>query len=172
MKREMTPREKLFTFIATSVIVIYALSAWLIAPMVSEWESSNSALNLTRVQYLKALKTTREAKMQMVTAEQKKNTQEENTIATLLEDIEKAADRKIVIRRFQPFNSSQPVNGELRSLQVQLECSGSLNNLMEFFERMETQNRMTRIRQFYLLPESNKQGNLQCQVTVVRIVKP
>ncbi len=175
-KKKQTIREKVLTGIAVVVVVFYILAKFLLHPVYQDWKDSELLIDQLRSQYVKTLKLVRLAGTQMESSQSTPPTSGVAPIAAFLKDIETTAGKKILIRRFQPLqtaslfgrSSASITNTNIHSIQVQIDCIGTLPQLVRFFEQLESQHRLTRIRHFYLTP-TGKGKRLQCQLIVVRL---
>ncbi|MFQ5628978.1 MAG: hypothetical protein ACE5I1_09480 [bacterium] len=179
MQRNLTQREKFFIAAMGILLAIYLLNLFAISPLRSDWQETNMAWESAQVNFASALKMARiaeQVRLHQTTADSASaNTQ----LATFLREIEAAAGSQITIRRFQPLQRTvgsgrrTKNNAALPKMirhQVQIDCSGTLANLMAFIQKIEAKNQLTRVRQIYLSPDRNRQNQLQCQLILVRLV--
>lgn len=177
MKRNLNQREKFLIAAVSILLAIYLVNRFVISPLLDDWRESNAALERAQVRYASALKMARlsaSAHLQQTTADSSSTNAQ---LARFLREIEAAAGSQITIRRFQPLqrmagrNRRTKKTGQLKITrhQVQINCSGTLANLMAFMQKIEARNQLTRVRQFYLSPDRNNQKQLQCQLILVRL---
>ncbi|RMH76069.1 MAG: hypothetical protein D6681_21810 [Calditrichaeota bacterium] len=174
MKRPLTSREKWLIGLAGAVVLGYVLIYWVGMPLWQGWQEREEELVRLQAQYLQALKTVRAVGAVGENPVPTAASGEQGAVASIaefLKDIEAAAGSSVRIHRFQPVQSGnhQAAGKRLTRLQVHIECSGKLPDLMDFFERIEAGNSLTRIRQFYLTPEGEG-DQLQCRVMVLRLI--
>ncbi|MFQ5772014.1 MAG: hypothetical protein ACE5HX_15875 [bacterium] len=176
----MTSREKLLIALAATAAVGYILVVLIISPLLNDWQETRTKLVNFKAQYIHTLKLVRMAeKIDDQNLVESEKLPDNNPIAAFLRDIEAATGGLVVIRRFQPLrsslegkhtNSTKSGRINITSLQVQIDCLGTLPNLLAFFERIEQKDGLTRIRHFYLTPESRGEDRLHCQLIIVRLM--
>ncbi|RMF56146.1 MAG: hypothetical protein D6748_14190 [Calditrichaeota bacterium] len=172
-KREYTPREKILMALAFGGSALFLIIKVVFIPLYSDWQEQNQTIDQLRAQYVKTLSSIRQAESQLEPSTAKEESKGEAPIAAFLKDIESTAGKHILIRRFQPLQTSAFSNSRnaagTRSLQVQIDCQGTLSDLLRFFKALESRFQLTRIRHFYLTP-SGKGEQLQCQLIIVRLL--
>ncbi|GEM_PF-4703465 len=176
-QQKRTAREKILITIAVVLIALYIMARFLLLPAYQDWKNSDRRIDQLRAQYVKTLTLVRQAGEQMKTSKTTLQATGVAPIAEFLKDIEATAGKGILIRRFQPLQTtslfkrtaSPNSKSDIRSIQVQIDCVGTLPQLVTFFEQLESRYRLTRIRHFYLTP-TGKGERLQCQLIVVRLL--
>ncbi len=180
MRISLTGREKVLTLVAATGLLIFLLLSFGLLPLLRDWQDTSAQMDLLQTSYIRKLKMAREAQ----SFEKKLNragTGQSGSalVAEFLAEIETVAGDHILIRRFQPLQtpldrtSAAPRNTSARNiekLRIQIECSGSLNNLMAFIQNIEKKDAFTRIQHLYLTPEGNGSESLQCQVILMRMI--
>lgn len=181
MRRKLTRREKILTGVAGAGGAAYLLMKLILSPLVGEWQETELEITKRLAQYVSTLKVARTSP-RIEQSEERGTTgklSDSARIAEFLREIEAAAGQRVAIRRFQPLRTPldksssktrKPGMKNIATLQVQIECVGTFQDLMAFFERMETQDALTRVRHLYLTPEGNGKERLQCQFILVRMV--
>ena len=176
-QQKRTTREKVLTGIAVGLVALYILVKFLLLPVYQNWKDSELLISRLQAQYVKTVKMVRLATAQMESSQSTPPTSGVAPIAAFLKDIETTAGKEILIRRFQPLQTASGTGrtttsgakADIRSIQVQIDCIGTLPQLVRFFEQLESQHRLTRIRHFYLTP-TGKGKRLQCQLIVARLL--
>jgi len=179
MPGRLSSREKVLAALTASIAGVYLLARLLVFPAMDRWHETNAALTQARAHLLKSVKIARLAEADEVKRlVRPAGAPGLSPIASLLQDIETAAQQQVIIRRFQPSSASpqrvRPATGAgaqpVTRLQVQIDCVGKLTGLMAFFERIETAHSLTRIRHFYLTPEGGDEQRLNCRLEVERLL--
>lgn len=179
MRRQFAPRERVLAASAALAAGVFLLSEFVIHPLAERWQGANATIAERRAEYTIALKTIRLAEARGVTANTAMETETSSApVVDLLQYIEAAATPHVVIRRFRPVQTrsgpasgaAMAAGGKTVTLQVQLDCVSNLPDLVAFFERLETEDDLTRVLHFYLTPEEHGGDALHCQLTVVRLV--
>lgn len=154
----------------------YLLINFIVSGLLQDWQQTKTAIRHAQTQYLRTLTIVRNA-ASWDQNKQAANVSNSIQTADFLREIESAAGAQVKIRRFHPLHSTNENHSSSKSgtqrvvkLQIQIECSGNLPALMAFFERIENQNVLTRIRHFYLTPEGRGSDQLQCQLILVRML--
>ncbi|MFQ5637219.1 MAG: hypothetical protein ACE5IR_04415 [bacterium] len=178
MPRNLTRREKILTGAAFVSASVFLLTKFVFFPIVNDWRQTELDIAATQVRYLSTLKIARTSHSLL----QKKQANTDKLansarVAEFLKEIQSAAGQRVAIHRFLPLQAREPnssnryqMKKNLTTLQVQIECLGNLPDLLAFFERLETGDRLTRIRHFYLTPGGGERERLQCQLILVRMV--
>ncbi len=178
MQKRLTAREKILVAVATLGVTIYLITRVLVQPTVLRWQQTGAALREAHASYIRMLKIVRLAQQRGEVNSSDTETVDRVPLLNMLRDLETAADTQVMIRRLQPL-ASTPISlarkrgktpsGEIRNLQVQIDCVGQLAGLMEFIERIETASVPTCIRYLHLAPEGNGGTMLHARLTVVRL---
>jgi hypothetical protein len=176
MPRALTSREKYLAAFATLTALLYAGVEGVFLPLVHRNHRVELELAQAQAEYAHARRLEAAAETATNSAIAKIGADTEHTaLADFLREAEAAAGPHVLIRRFQPQHQRTPRSNRkaemvgMTSLSVQLECSGALPDLLEFFARLESKDELTRIRHFYLTPERNGGERLQCQLVVMRM---
>ncbi|MDZ7276616.1 MAG: hypothetical protein ONB53_21930 [candidate division KSB1 bacterium] len=174
----MTSREKLLAGLAAGMAALYLLVAFFLSPLLHRMQSIDLELAAARAALTHLRNVVRLAENMTDAGPASSEMTPGNTpIVALLRDIAASAGQGVAIRRLRPMPATSmarpPGDGHraadtFTNLQVQIDCTGRLPDLMAFFERLESGNDLTRLRHFYLTPESG--GQLHCQLIVMRMV--
>ncbi len=171
--RPLTPREKLLAFAAALILAVVALYRWGMAPVSQEWDAVNAELQSLQQRYQKfqALAQSMQSRSPLPAAALAAPSGK-TSMADFIRDIETAAGREIYIKRFNPLKNvtvnARGDRGKVLSQQIQIECSGTLQALAAFFDRLERENYIF-IRHLTLTPDRNEPAQIHCQVVLARV---
>ncbi|MFQ5650498.1 MAG: hypothetical protein ACE5IY_11200 [bacterium] len=178
MKRPLTKREKILLGLALGGVSLYIGMQGLLLPLTNGLQQSETEIAQRRLQYASMLKVVHEAgHLEQNQTEQAQDGSQSALTAQFLREIQAAAGR-VAIHRFQPVRATlnnrtatarERKRKRFTLLEVKIECFGQLPDLMTFFQRLETGDRLTRIRHLYLAPEGGRKDGLQCQFVIVRM---
>jgi len=180
--RNLSKRERALAIMVAAGGAVLLFSKLIVMPVLNARQQTDAVLTRLRAQYLTAVQVAKMVRAPDGVGRQAAgDTASRMSIAQFLQDIEKAAGSRVFIRRFQPLQSSlgRVRTGResgspdgVRSTQVQIDCVGTLADLMAFFERVEEEGVLTRIRHLQLTPEGSGDGRLHCQLLLVRVAMP
>ncbi len=172
--RPITPREKVLLAVAFVALVALALVKLVALPILNDWQETDLALDQMQRLLLSTQKIVQRAEQLKSSGEvQAEPSSKTAQMADFLLELESSGQQLVEIQRFQPLQlPTQESQGSRTStlLQVRIECLGTLQNLLTFFDRIESKHANTRIRQLYILPEGRQGTQLQCQIIVVRVL--
>jgi len=177
MFKQLSRREQALSALAVGGLALFLTVRGLILPLAAELKESSRNVESKQALYLNTLKIAGMVRGLEPTEKRGERPQKSARVAKLLRDIQAAAGRQVIIRRFQPLRTSgapsRPGSNRgsrttVDTIEIQLECLGRLPDLMAFFESIEATGALTRIRHFYLSPDGGGKGWLQCQLIVIR----
>lgn len=172
MSRHLNRREKLLAVITLGTIVVYATVQGIFSPLVGELNEKELAISQKHVQILAMFSLLgRNESMQLPDDGTPATESPSALTAQFLRDID-AARGKVEIQRFQPLRTSAADRasgqGHL-ALEVKISCVGQLPHLMAFVNKLESRDRLSRVRHLYLAAAGDAAGRLKCQFSIVRI---
>lgn len=174
----LSRRERILAGITISGLLIYAVVNFLYAPYASRLQSAEQQLITAQSRYAAAVRNAKNTAKLSTTSTAKKVTDAATPVAQFLKEIESAAGSQIQINRFQPHKSRLSANKRLGSqgrtpimtLQVEIDCLGSLAAIVAFIDKIEKSDAFTRVHNTYFTPENRGGRKIKCQITITRLL--